>query len=486
MPRRVCLGGGAAVAVICLGVPFLPSYPDSLLREGRVFDFRDAVLSMKSPGPFYRGAVAYSLHDWATAERELVPVVRAAPFWSRRGYTAAQLLEHVYDLSGRNTDARAGFDSLGWRTLLWDRALFTTRAQYGDFVVAAREPSTLRYATLDSKIYVPLTINGRLANYAMDTGSSDSFLSETEARRLGLTIDPYNIQVGGYSRPEQVTGIAVTPELRIGKFLLRNVSFLVQPDKEMDGDYGLIGLPLLFALETIRWSPDGKMEIGFPPAARNDRTANLALTDQTLLARAGFGNDYLDLQLDTGADTTRLYPRFRRTYTAYLRLFGRPATPTITGNRIDRSATELPEMPLRIGDSLQLLRPAYVFSENPSADKNRLHGGIGFDFLSQAATVTLDFHAMQLTMAGDGLIASRNDQDTSCRLPRGLVCPLGWKCTVKPADDSCQLDRVPVTPWPGNPFPADALNPNEGHTLDPGFRLREGQEQTITFRSPSK
>jgi hypothetical protein len=65
------------------------------------------------------------MHDWPETERELLAAIHSAPWWSRHGYTAAHMLENIYDISGRNADARAQFDALGWHTLQWNRALFT-------------------------------------------------------------------------------------------------------------------------------------------------------------------------------------------------------------------------------------------------------------------------------------------------------------------------------------------------------------------------
>ena len=98
-------------------------------------------------------------------------------------------------------------------------------------------------------------------------------------------------------------------ELTIGNFRLRNVPFLVQADKDSDDD-GIIGLPVMLALETVRWGSDGMMDIGFPAGGLNVREANLAFGGDKILTTVGFGKRQLDLHLDTGSDDTRLYPRF--------------------------------------------------------------------------------------------------------------------------------------------------------------------------------
>lgn len=480
---RILWTSAATLAALCgcAVAALAPSRCDSLLHGDRVFEFRDVVLSMKAPSPFYRGVLAYVFHDWPRAERELLAVARSTPWWSRQGYSAADLLENIYAMSGRNTDARAQFDALGWHNIFWNRAKFLARGSRGDFAVAQRAYSRIPYATVDNQIFIPVSIDGKPANYQIDTGCSESYLSDSEARRLGLAVDPYISKIQGYSRMQQVTGIAVASEMAIGNFRLRNVPFLVQPDKEMGSDAGLIGLPVLLALETLRWGPDGILEIGFPGRTPDLREANLAFAGVTLLTKAGFGNDSLDLQLDTGADTTRLYPRFRRQYLDFLRLFGHLEPVEIASGRIDRLASTVPEVRVMAGSSERTLQPARVLSQNPSPDTDHWHGSVGFDFLSESGTVTLDFHAMQISLAGDGLIAHNRADGVSCDLPHQMVCPKGWTCTVKPTNDGCQLDRLLDTPWPGNRIGEHRNAPDSGYILDPGFQLPKDHNQTVNF-----
>jgi hypothetical protein len=477
------IAGAAAGILICGCIALTPRYPEAFLRDERVFDFRDAVLAAKSPDPFHRAALAYTLHNWPEAEHELLTVIHSAPWWSHRAFQASDLLKSIYDYSGRNVDALAQDTALGWRALFWDRALFRLRANHGDFAMVQRKPSKIRYATIDNGIFIPLKINGVAANYQIDTGSSTSFISETEARRLRLDVDPYQAEVTGYSGKMEVTGIALAAEVEIGEFRLRNVEFWVQPDKEEQPDEGVIGLSLLFPLETLRWSADGTMEIGFPATEPNDRAANLAFTDGALVTRAGFGNDYLDFELDTGSNITRLYPRFRRDYAEYLRLFARPGAIDIAEDRPDSHAVTLTEASLTVGEFARNLRPAHVFSENPEPGDDHFHGVIGFDFLSQAATVALDFRAMRMTLSGEGLIPSVREHEVSCTLPEGLICRPGWRCIVRSAGEHCRLDRTPRQPWPGNPLPAES---GDGEELGAGFRMAKNHSRTITFTVAAK
>ncbi len=471
--------GTGSLALIGLGFTFTSTpRPDQLLRDGRVFEFRDDALTMKSPSRYYRGALAYAFHNWTEAERDLLDFTSSAPFWSRQAFTAAGMLEWIYSLSGRASAAHSAYDALGWRSASWDIGEYRIREKHGDFAVAARGYSRVHYAETDDCIYIPLSIGGRPANYLIDSGSSQSFMSQSEAERLGLTVDPYSVEVQGYSDGQQVTGIAVAPELTIGQFRFRNVTFFIESDDDLDG--GIIGLPVLLALETLRWGPDGILEIGFPAQTLNLREANVALARGSLILRAAFGNDQLDLFLDTGSNSTEFYPRFRKQYQEYLRLFGHPDSVTVHGDDIDRSATTLPVLPLQISRSELFVRPAHVLSRNPEPADSRWHGSLGMDFLNLAATVTLDFRAMRLTTEGDGMIREEKGDQVNCTFPSGLSCPTGWTCTVYDGTRNCRLERLPDAPWPGNPVGGDKRE--GGHQLEPGFHIEKGRSVTIGFR----
>jgi hypothetical protein len=225
------------------------------------------------------------------------------------------------------------------------------------------------------------------------------------------------------------------------------VPFLVQADKDADDD-GIIGLPVMLALETVRWGSDGMMDIGFPAGSLDVREANLAFAGDKILTAVGFGQRQLDLHLDTGSADTRLYPRFRYEHAAFLSSQKQTWT--------DSSGVLLPEMHLLIGHSERTLSPAHLMRENPEPNAARLHGSLGIDFITQASTVTLDFRAMQMTLAGVQLIRQDAGEDVTCRLHGPVDCPKGWRCQVRPAGEVCDLDRVPEKPWPGNALPASS------------------------------
>ena len=75
----------------------------------------------------------------------------------------------------------------------------------------------------------------------------------------------------------------------MGALVLNNVAFLVssneqQPFVDMEpGQWGLIGLPILLAFGSIKWSREGKVEVDRSPNSANMAAANLFFDHLSLI-----------------------------------------------------------------------------------------------------------------------------------------------------------------------------------------------------------
>src|SRR5262249_34356087 len=115
---------------------------------------------------------------------------------------------------------------------------------------------------------LPFSINGVKAAYWFDTGAELSVLTDSEAKRFGLRVQPVSVQVGDVNGTQVNTRIAVADELSVGSIRLKHVAFLVMPDDQPPfngqslGSRGLIGLPVLLAFQSFAWAADRSFEIG--------------------------------------------------------------------------------------------------------------------------------------------------------------------------------------------------------------------------------
>ena len=129
------------------------------------FRLREAILSTQNPPLFYRAVVAEAFHDDDEGEDMLQEVIRSMPgSWEA---SEALRVDGTYWL-------RSGHES--------------------NQSVAGPRACRIRYQVKRGCLYIPLTINGRKVEYLLDTGAGTSVVSESEARRLGLKLEPVQTQ----------------------------------------------------------------------------------------------------------------------------------------------------------------------------------------------------------------------------------------------------------------------------------------------------
>ena len=174
---------------------------------------------------------------------------------------------------------------------------------------------------LGGLVYMDVRVNGLTEQLLVDSGANQSVASESFARRhkLQMLPDPMEIQSGSGEMVPAHLGLA--DAVQIGSVTLRHVVFDVFPDREISPSAdasveGIIGFPVLLALERWRVAPDGgSVEVGTPPAAgRGPASAvpppNLACAGSIPLARVQYQGSAVAFMLDTGAGFTLISARF--------------------------------------------------------------------------------------------------------------------------------------------------------------------------------
>ena len=363
---------------------------------------RDALKTTKASA-FYRGAVACAFNDSKNCEKNLQAAIKSAPD-SGEAYVARGTLTYLYSLIGRYRQALAQLDEMQKRKpnaedVKAARSLYAAFSRYPDQSIVRRGYSKIRCETKDGRLFVPVSINDHSASYMLDTGTGLSWLSESEAKRLGLTVLPVKTKSHDWTGAEcDLQHIAVAAQLDIGDVRLRNVAFLISPDNEWSpGEQGLLGMPVLAAIETIRWSAGGTLEIAFPSARNSAGKPNLYLDGERLILDTGFRDKRLGLFLDTGEWETILYPKFRDEFAIAIGGSGKKASiPAGSCRPVQLDAIEIAELPLRLGGLDTLLRPAHVLVKRLGYGPR--HGLLRMDLLNQARVVTLDLKAMRLTL----------------------------------------------------------------------------------------
>jgi len=379
----------------------------SLFAARQWFTLREALDSKKSP-TFYRGAVAAAFNQADDAEKLLRSVIKAAPR-SEQSEEAYELLAHLYLQTGQY--GRLKTDLKRRRIEFPDRPdVRRDYAALGPLLALPNQTTTkIGHAVLrhDDGLFVPLSLNGRPATYFIDTGAGISAMSESEAKRLGMTILETAGEMGTSTSRQTQFHVAVAKQFMLGATQLKNVSFAIFRDDQEPwvhlaaGRRGLLGIPVLLAAQRLRWARHGTVEIGPGAARRGVRKANLCFDEDQLMAAVRFGRQDIPLRLDTGAVNTEFYGPFADQFQRLVAERGKKSSHELRGIgqvEVIESLT-LPEINLVLGGLEVALRPVPVLLKQ--VGHKRCFGNIGMDLLKQAAAFEIDFRSMTLDLEGD-------------------------------------------------------------------------------------
>jgi predicted aspartyl protease len=376
-----------------------------MLDTNQAFALRDAVQDGHVPA-LYRGAVEDSLNHVQAAQRELAKAIAAD---SRDAFEAHEMLANENFRNGRYHEALAEAETA--QRLKPDSAdlknflpLLRVLAGWPNMEVVECRGSHFKMKTAGKQAqWLPVKIEGRDVTYGFDTGAALSTIGRADAKLLGLEMRHVNMQLSEASG-KAVPGVdvAIAHELTIAGLHLRNVPFFVlqdtgEPFAKMEvGTRGLIGLPVLMAMEAVRWDAEGRFAMGSEARVRHPGAQNLLFHGTTPIVEVAVDGRALIFSLDTGAVDTDLNQGFARALPE-LAAAGRKETRAIVG--MGGSATYdsvvLGPVTFSVGGYDVMLTAPHVF---PSHSLGEFDGNLGHDILDQAKSVTIDFKSMALVM----------------------------------------------------------------------------------------
>jgi predicted aspartyl protease len=378
------------------------------LDDGRRWLDPRAIPAPAAPA-LLRAAAANARNQTAMSEGLLLQILMTEP-GSESARGARELLSRIYLRSGQYRRLVTNLDE-------WARHFPNDedgRKERGDMeqfrglpdqINGPRVRATLPHGE-SNDFSAPLSINGLPATYLLDTGAWLSVMTETDARRFGMTIREGTGVLGDSSGKGVKIRTAVARDLVLGGMTFHDVSFAILPDTEPwrsmpPGRQGIIGIPILLSVGCIRWTKGGTWELGCTTDATAPGIANLVFYENKALLAATVFAERVFLTFDTGAETTDLNADFARRFAKQVERLGTKDTTGVTGiggTAMIESIT-LPDVPFAIGGFPVVLRPAHVTMQENSAIGGRCCvGNIGLDLLLQSGEIVIDFSAMTVRL----------------------------------------------------------------------------------------
>jgi predicted aspartyl protease len=373
------------------------------IQAANCFELRDEAARTK-PSAIVRATVGAAFNNAGPAEKELLAVIRAHP--DSEDATAAHVaLSAMMQLSGRprqalEHSALAAAADPNARNPKDMRGVLEALAKYPGQSVAARGFSRIPFVRDEDGFAITVSVNGKSSQFDIDTGAAISAISESQAKSLGMTIHDDRFPLVDISGNRVPCRLAIASQLTAGAFRLRNVPFCMLADAP-EVARGILGLPVLLAFDTVRWTRDGALEIGFSSARPDIAQSNVCFDAGSLSVQVGVGDQHLAFDLDTGNGRTFLYSTFAEDFAETAQTAGARGTYEMKGlgDSVALNAAELPEIKLQLGGFGAVLRKVSLLSDPLPSTCPGCYGNAGRDLFHQASAVTLDFKAMKLTVS---------------------------------------------------------------------------------------
>jgi hypothetical protein len=404
MPARILICGFLALVFIC------PARTASDLRslyKAHKWAELSKRLQHTEGMELYRGAIGVTFNqDPERTERLLLSVIAAAPH-SAEAYDASEWLSHFYFYRGQYRSLISVMEKR-WAAFPDKKEKSQEQAAVEGFrglpneIVESTSPSKLTHDP--ESIFIRLSIHGSPATYFFVTGAWISSLSESEAKRLQLSIRNSAGTLRQLAGAQVGFRTAVAQDVVIGNTHFKSVSFAVFPDNQEPwsdlppGRRGVIGVPLLVALQTLRWEKADSIELAQRSQPFDIDKTNLTFDNDHIVASALIAGQKIRGTVDTGALRTYLYKPFADTSAALLKQYGKKGSTDVhgVGHAGTFDSIILPRVDIYFGAVHTVLSPANVILK--SIEVEDCVGNFGLDLFRQASSLKLDFGAMTLEL----------------------------------------------------------------------------------------
>ncbi|SFW23807.1 Aspartyl protease [Luteibacter sp. UNCMF366Tsu5.1] len=403
----------------------MASQTDTVTRTETAFDaWRMDEVSALLPtlpdtaeGDYVRGLVANRMNDVEASKRFLS---RALPALERqhspRAVNALLTLSDDYQKTSSYADQSAvlreaakhhakdiGPDAMRGveDVIALSSALSGSPPQTVSFSGASRLPIRRNpLGTLD----VDAVANGIGGSWMLDSGANYSVVSESFAKRLGLSVKGTAGGIGSSTGASVQSKVAIVKEIHLGSATLHNVAVLVVADDQLhiklpNKEHQItaaFGFPVFQALGRIRFHGDTAISIG-PAPIPLDGGVPIYMDGLTPVVLGFTVGERVPLVLDTGASSTSLSSAYWMKVKDGANSWPRSQQPSAGLGGAQRfDVVTQPEWKLILGTdetTLKNVRIETVSRSGPGGPP--MFGTVGQDAWANAAGFTVDFQSMR-------------------------------------------------------------------------------------------
>ena len=231
--------------------------------------------------------------------------------------------------------------------------------------------------------------------FIFDTGANFSTVTESTARKLGMTVFDSLIDVTSITGNKIKAHMAICPVFKLGNIQVNNAVCIVFPDKELaipQIDYqinGILGFPVIEAMKEVQITKGGDFIV--PKTRTTNPEQNMAIHNFVPVINIE-GETY---SFDSGADQTMLYNVYYKRHKAEIAAKYREEKLSFggAGGLTTKRGFMIKFEPLISGKKIKL-NSVMVFLENIKEEENYLSGNIGQDIIRKFEKMTLNFEDM--------------------------------------------------------------------------------------------
>jgi hypothetical protein len=250
---------------------------------------------------------------------------------------------------------------------------------------------------------VPVTSGDSTYSFVFDSGAGLSTITESYAKKLGLTImegATLPVAAGITGLPTQ-SKLGLAPELRIKDIVVKNCIFLVFPDSSLsfaNGAYkinGIVGFPVIREMNKLHFAGD-ELLVTKPGLSRIDRIiGNNLMIDQLkpVVFMSYDKSGLLPFTLDFGATQTVFSDVFYKRFQKKLDKEGTSAKGRFAGasGAKEFDIVKVPSLKLSCAGKNIFLKDAQVSKELLHTNDNVYYGNIGQDVIKQFKRMVISF-----------------------------------------------------------------------------------------------